>query len=53
MIALIILIGQVFIVELGGEFFNVTPLKFMDWVWIIASTSVVLWIGELIRLFKK
>ncbi len=52
MIALIILIGQVFI-ELGGEFFNVTPLKFMDWVWIIASTSVVLWIGELIRLFKK
>lgn len=52
-IALAILAGQIAIVELGGEFFSVTPLRFMDWVWIIASTSLVLWIGELIRLFKK
>lgn len=53
LISLLILGGQVLIVELGREFFNVVPLRFMDWVWIIASTSLVLWIGELLRLFKK
>lgn len=53
LIALVILIGQIIIVSVGGEFFNVEPLKLTDWVIIIASTSIVLWIGELIRLFKK
>jgi Ca2+-transporting ATPase len=52
-IALVIFIGQIFIVSVGGEFFNVEPLKILDWIIIIASTSLVLWIGELIRLFKK
>jgi len=33
--------------------FNVTPLKIVDWVIIIAVTSLVLWVGELFRLFKK
>ncbi len=53
LIALVILLGQIVIVSIGGEFFNVQPLKFVDWVIIIGSTSAVLWIGELIRLFKK
>ena len=53
MIALVILIGQIFIVSVGGEFFNVCPLKLIDWLIIIGSTSLVLWIGELTRLFKK
>jgi len=53
LIALAILLGQIVIVSIGGEFFNVQPLKFIDWVIIIGSTSAVLWIGELIRLFKK
>ena len=53
LIALVILIGQIFIVSVGGEFFNVTPLSFIDWVVIIGATSLVLWIGELVRLFKK
>ncbi|MDE6549657.1 MAG: calcium-translocating P-type ATPase, PMCA-type [Muribaculaceae bacterium] len=52
-IALAILFGQIVIVSLGGEFFNVTPLRIEDWLIIIASTSIVLWIGELLRLFKK
>ena len=52
-IALVILIGQIFIVSVGGEFFNVCPLKLIDWLIIIGSTSLVLWIGELTRLFKK
>ncbi|MCM1369826.1 MAG: hypothetical protein NC204_05575, partial [Candidatus Amulumruptor caecigallinarius] len=53
LIALIILVGQILIVTFGGEFFNVEPLKLVDWAIIIGGTSIVLWIGELIRLFKK
>ena len=53
LIALIIVVGQIFIVTVGGEFFNVVPLKLVDWGIIIGSTSMVMWIGELVRLFKK
>ena len=53
LIALIIIGGQILIVELGGDFMNVCPLKFMDWIIIICCTSVVLWIGEFLRLFKR
>lgn len=51
-IALIIIIGQIFIVSVGGQFFNVTPLRISDWLIIIGFTSLVLWIGEIIRLLK-
>ncbi len=53
MIALSILLGQIAIVTIGGEFFSVVPLKLIDWVIIIGGTSLVLWIGEFLRLFKK
>ena len=53
LIALAILIGQIIIVSFGGELFNVEPLKFIDWLIIIAGTSLVLWIGELRRLLTK
>lgn len=53
LIVTIIFGGQILIVELGREFFNVVPLKFLDWVIIVGSTSLVLWIGEIIRLIKK
>ncbi len=53
LIALLILLGQILIVSIGGEFFNVVPLKAIDWVIIIGGTSLVLWIGELLRLFRK
>ncbi|MDE6417640.1 MAG: calcium-translocating P-type ATPase, PMCA-type [Duncaniella sp.] len=52
-IATAIFFGQIAIVELGGELFNVTPLRLTDWAIIIASTSVVLWIGEFMRLFTR
>ena len=52
-ILLVILVGQIVIVTLGGQMFNVTPLPLRDWAILIASTSVVLWIGEAIRLFRK
>lgn len=53
LITAVIFGGQILIVELGREFFNVVPLKFLDWVIIIGCTSIVLWIGEIVRLFKK
>lgn len=52
-IALLILVGQIAIVSLGGEFFTVVPLKITDWLVIIASTSLVLWIGEFLRLLRR
>lgn len=53
LIATLIFAGQLAIVTLGGAFFNVEPLRLSDWVIIIVSTSVVLWIGEIFRLLKK
>ena len=52
-IAAMILVGQVLIVEFGGEFITVTPLRLSDWLIIIGGTSLVLWVGEFIRLFRK
>jgi Ca2+-transporting ATPase len=51
-IALVIFFGQLLIVSLGGELFNVVPLRISDWLIIILSTSLVLWIGEAIRAIK-
>ncbi len=52
-ISLVILVGQILIVSVGGDMFNVVPLGLSDWAVIIGVTSVVLWIGELVRLFEK
>ena len=47
----IILIGQILIVTFGGEMFEVVRLSMSDWLRIVLGTSVILWIGELGRLF--
>ena len=54
-IATIILAGQIAMVEIPGlqNFFNVTGLKFEDWVIIIVGSSLVLWIREIWSLLKK
>ncbi|KAA6349271.1 Calcium-transporting ATPase 1 [termite gut metagenome] len=52
-IATVILVGQWVITTIGGEMFNVMALNLPDWAIIIGATSLVLWIGELIRLVKK
>ena len=56
-IALVIFAGQVLMTELPGlqEMFNVAEggIKVIDWVIITAVTSLVLWIGEIIRVIKK
>ena len=57
MIVFVILIGQIIMTEIPGvqEMFNVAEggVKVLDWIIIIISTSFVLWIGELCRLFFK
>ena len=52
-VALLILIGQYLIVTFGGQMFSVVPLSWADWGYIIAGTSIVLWIGEIILLLGK
>ena len=52
-VAAIILIGQFIIVQFGGEVFRCTPLSLKTWGILLAATSPVLWIGELLRLFQK
>lgn len=53
LIALVIFVGQVVIVTIGGEFFNVVPLKIEDWAIIVIGTSLVLWVGELLRIVSR
>ena len=52
-IATIIILGQLLIVNIGGKMFNVVPLTLTDWVIIIVSTSIVLWIGETHRALSR
>lgn len=52
-VGLLIVVGQVLIVTFGGEVFRTVPISLKDWGIIIASTSVVLWIGEIARAFSK
>ena len=52
-IAAIIFFGQIAIMNLLPDFFNVEPIGIMDWLIIIVGTSVVLIAGEIVRLFSK
>ena len=49
-IAGFILIGQILIVTFGGPMFQVTPLSLSDWLIVLGATSLILWVGELLRL---
>ncbi len=49
----LIIVGQVLIVQFGGEVFRTVPLALNDWLLIFGATSVILWIGEIIRLIKR
>lgn len=51
-VASVIFFGQILIIEFGGDVFRTVPLTLIDWVIIIGSTSIVLWVGEIIRFFK-
>ena len=51
--AVAILVGQVLIVQFGGEVFRTQPLSLSQWGWIVLLTSPVLWIGELVRAWLR
>ena len=53
LVLVLVLVGQWSIVTFGGEMFRTTPLSLHEWLLIIGSTSVVLWVGELWRGFKR
>ncbi|MBQ9253191.1 MAG: calcium-translocating P-type ATPase, PMCA-type [Bacteroidales bacterium] len=52
-IVFVIFFGQVFIVNVLGEMFGVSPLSFMDWLWILILTCPILLIGDAIRIIRK
>ena len=53
LVLVLVLVGQWIIVTFGGEMFRTTPLSLHEWLLIIGSTSIVLWVGELWRAFKR
>lgn len=52
-IAIAILMGQILMVQFGGQVFRTVPLSFRDWMVIISGTSIVLWLGEIRRFFSR
>lgn len=53
LIVLAILGGQFLIVQWGGAVFRTEPLDALTWCWIVGATSLVLWVGELIRWVRR
>lgn len=51
--AVAILVGQILIVQFGGSMFRTVPLKLGDWLTILGSTSIVLVVGEIMRLIQR
>ena len=49
----LVLVGQWLIVTFGGEMFRTVPLSLTEWLVIIGATSIVLWVGEIWRVFKR
>lgn len=54
-IAIIVLVGQIFIVQLPflNSFFNVEPLKMIDWIIIVGLSALVMIVREIYALMKR
>ena len=54
-IAIIVLVGQILIVQLPflNSFFNVVPLKMIDWVIVIGLSALVMIVREIFALIKR
>ncbi len=48
-----IFVGQIAIIHIGQQTFQVQPIQLIDWIWIVILTSTVLWIGEVVRLVLR
>ncbi len=53
LVAGIILAGQYLIVQFGGAVFRTVPLTFHTWLFIIGTTSLVLWGGEMVCFIQR
>ena len=53
LVLVLVLVGQWLIVTFGGEMFRTVPLSLTEWLVIIGATSIVLWVGETWRAFKR
>jgi Ca2+-transporting ATPase len=53
LVLVLILLGQVAIVEWGGTMFRTEHLSLMDWVRIILFTMPVMLLGELHQVYKR
>ena len=53
LVAFLILAGQILVVHFGGSVFRTVPLSWGEWLTCILATSLVLWVGELFRAFKR
>jgi Ca2+-transporting ATPase len=49
----ITIFGQWLIVTFGGKMFRTSPMTTEEWLIIIGATSVVLWAGEIYRLWRR
>ena len=49
----VIVIGQILIVELFYDFFNVEPMKWQDWLIIVGVSSMVMWVREVWHLIRN
>lgn len=53
LILLLIAVGQVIIVEIGGEVFRTQPLAWQEWAAIIGFTSLLAIGGEIVRALRR
>lgn len=53
LIVFAILAGQFLIVQFGGAVFRTEPLNWQTWLLVIGVSSIVLWVGELIRMVQR
>ena len=52
-VGLLIVVGQVLIVNIGGKMFSVEPLSIEHWIQLTLVTSTVLILGEIFRLITR
>ncbi len=53
LVVIAILGGQILIVQFGGAVFRTEPLDWQTWLVIIGASSLVLWVGELLRFVQR
>lgn len=52
-VLIMIIVGQWLIVEYGGEMFRTDGMNWKEWAAVIGLTSIVMWVGEIWRMFKR